>query len=126
MFFSRSCKQSNVTLSSTEAENAAAVEATKDILWFRLLLQELGFPQLTPTIMFADNASMIVLAHDFSGNFKRVKHYAVRINFMIEQVHLKVIEMVHKNTAENTSNILMKPLGPTQFVYHTKRLLGYF
>jgi hypothetical protein len=60
--------------------------------------------------MYADNASMIVLAHDFSGNFKRVKHYAVRINFMIEQVHLKVIEMVHKDTADNTADILTKPV----------------
>jgi hypothetical protein len=35
MFFSRTVKQQNVTLSSTEAENAAAVEATKEVVWFR-------------------------------------------------------------------------------------------
>ena len=113
-------------MSSTEAENGAAVEATKDIMWFRLLLEEIGFPQPAPTIMFADNASMIVLAQDFSGNFKRVKHYAVRINFMIEQVHLKVIEMVHKETELNTADVLTKPLGPTLFVFHAMHLLGYF
>ena len=125
MFFSRSCKQSNVTLSSTEAENAAAVEATKDILWFRLLLQEIGFPQLTPTVVYADNASMIVLANDFSGSFKRVKHYAVRINFMIEQVRLHIIELVHVEGDLNTADILTKPLGPTLFEFHRPRLLGY-
>ena len=32
-FFSRTTKQTNVTLSSTEAENAAAVEANKETLW---------------------------------------------------------------------------------------------
>jgi hypothetical protein len=126
MFFCRSCKQSNVTLSSTEAENAAAVEATKDILWFRLLLSEIGFPQTTPTVMYADNASMIILANDFSGSFKRVKHYAVRINFMIEQVQLKIVDLQHIDGDLNTSDILTKPLGPALFDYHCPRLLGYF
>ena len=83
MFFSRTFKQSNITLSSTECENAAAVEATKEIIWFRGLLAELGFPQLEPTIIHADNKSMITLANDYSGNYKRVKHYLTRINFMV-------------------------------------------
>jgi hypothetical protein len=43
MFYSRSFKQSNVTLSSTESENSAAVEAAKEIMWFRQLLKDLGF-----------------------------------------------------------------------------------
>jgi hypothetical protein len=42
MFYSRTIKQSNV-----------AVKATKDILWFRQLLMELGFNQFHPTIVFA-------------------------------------------------------------------------
>jgi hypothetical protein len=75
MLYSRTVKQGNVTLSSTEAENAAAVEATKEIMWFRQLLEELGFPQMKPTLVFADNASTITLAEDYSGNHKRVKHY---------------------------------------------------
>jgi hypothetical protein len=56
-----SVKQQNGTLSSSEAENAAAVEATKELVWFRQLLQELGFPQLKPTLLFVDNASVISL-----------------------------------------------------------------
>ena len=50
-FFSRTTKH-NVTLSSTEAENAAAVEATKETLWFRHLLTDLGFYQLEPTVLY--------------------------------------------------------------------------
>ena len=33
-----------VTLTSTEAETYAAVEATKDIVYFRAILKELGVP----------------------------------------------------------------------------------
>jgi hypothetical protein len=125
MFYSRTFKQSNVTLSSTEAENAAAVEAAKEVIWFRDLLGELGFPQLEPTLMFADNASMITLAQDFSGNHKRVKHYMTRINFMIEQVRLQAIHLEHVPTDLNVADILTKPLGPTAFLRLRPLLMGY-
>ena len=125
MFYSRSFKQTNVTLSSTESENAAAVEATKEVMWFRQLLSDLGFPQLEPTIMFVDNASMITLATDYSGNHKRVKHYLTRVNFMIEQVTLGSISLHHVPTELNIADILTKPLGPIDFLRLRPRLLGY-
>jgi hypothetical protein len=85
-FYSRSCKQTNVALSSTEAELNAAVDCVKDVIWFRNLLTELGFPQTEPTVIFVDNASLITLASEYSGNHKRTKHFVVRLNFLIEQV----------------------------------------
>ena len=48
-FTSTSKKQSIVCLSSTEAELYAAVEATKDIIYLRNILAELGYTQLQPT-----------------------------------------------------------------------------
>lgn len=125
MFFSRTFKQTNVTLSSTEAENAAAVEATKEIVWFRGLLEELGFKQLEPTMVYCDNASTITMAHDFSGNYKRVKHYMVRVNFMLEQVRLQSVNLKHVDTKLNVADILTKPLGPTDFLRLRPMLLGY-
>jgi hypothetical protein len=124
MFYSRTLKQSNVTLSSTEAENAAAVEATKEIIWFRQLLGELGFPQVKPTLVFADNASMITLAEDYSGNHKRVKHFLTRVNFLIEQVRMGNIEFKHVGSEVNVSDLLTKPLGPTDFLRLRGPLLG--
>jgi hypothetical protein len=44
--------------------------------WFRQLFEELGFPQYRPTIVVADNASMIRLAEEnFSGDHKQVKRF---------------------------------------------------
>jgi hypothetical protein len=124
MFFSRTFKQTNVTLSSTEAEHSAAVEAVKEIMWLRQLLAELGFPQLEPTPIFEDNASMITLAQDYSGNHKRVKHYITRINFLIEQVKDGIVEFTHVATVDNIADILTKPLGPDQFLHLRPLLLG--
>jgi hypothetical protein len=124
LFFSRSTKQTNVTLSSTQSELYAAVEATKDTVWFRDLLEEIGFPQEEPTPVCVDNESLITLASDFSGNHKRVKHFLVRLNFLIDLVDQKVITFVKVHTDVNTVDGLTKPLGPTQFIPKRMQLLG--
>ena len=56
-FSSTSKEQSLVCLSSTEAELYAAVEATKDIIFWRAILAELGLHQLHPTTLYVDNTS---------------------------------------------------------------------
>jgi hypothetical protein len=124
MFYARSAKQANVALSSTEAEHDAATEATKEILWLRTLLEELGFPQKEATVLFADSQPMIKLAEDFSGNHKRVKHYITRINFLLDQVRAETIAFEHVSTELNVADILTKPLGPQQFLALRKALMG--
>jgi hypothetical protein len=124
MFYYSSKKGLRVVLESTQAETDAAVEGTKEVIYFRQLLMELGFPQEQPTIIYADNTSMITLATDFSGNHKRVKHYITRINFLIEQVRDRVITFTHVGTKDNVADILTKPLGPIDFLRLRPRLLG--
>ena len=70
VFHARSQKQKIVTLSSTEAEVHAAIECTKDIIYFRDLLKEMGYPQLSPTRLYLDNKSAITLGQEFSGQHK--------------------------------------------------------
>jgi hypothetical protein len=74
--------------------------------------------------MFTDNASMITLANDYSGNHKRVKHYLTRINFMIEQVRLGVVSPEHVYTTINVADMLTKALGPIDFLRLRPHLLG--
>lgn len=124
MFYCKSSKQSIVTLSSTEAEIVAGVECVKEVIWLRNQLAELGFPQIEPTIIFADNSSMITLASDFSGNHKRVKHYLIRINFLLEQVRARIIEFRKVPGPNNTSDMFTKPLGPVDFLRHRPNALG--
>ena len=115
MFYFRSFKQTNVSLSSTEAEVNAAVEATKEIIWLRALLAEIGFNQFQPTILYADNKSMITLCTEYSGNHKRVKHYLNRINFMLDQVKTGVITLEHLPSEKHKADGLTKPLQPQPF-----------
>ena len=90
-FYAASQKQKTTTLSSTESETYAATEAAKDIIFFRNVLAELGFPQFHPTPLYIDNKSTITLGSNFSGNHKRVRHYMARINFLLELVDKKQV-----------------------------------
>jgi hypothetical protein len=123
-FFSKSVKQTTVATSSTEAELYAAVNAVKEVIWVRLLLTEIGFPQLKPTILFVDNKSLITLASDYSGNHKRVKHFMVSLQFLIEKVKEGTVQFEYVHTADNTVDVLTKPLGPTEFHPKAALLLG--
>jgi hypothetical protein len=123
-FFSRSAKQKLVTLSSTESETYSATETAKDVVYFRNVLEELGFPTIKPTSIKVDNQSLIALATKFSGNHKRVRHFLSRINYLIEQVDGKVITLDYIDTKLNTADQLTKPLSEPAFVLARQRLMG--
>ncbi len=48
-----------IATSSTEAELIGAVYCSDDIVFLRKLAQELGFAQVSPTIIFKDNNGTI-------------------------------------------------------------------
>ena len=55
-------KQSNIALSTTEAEYVAISKASREALWLRHLYGELGFVQKQVTILFGDNDGSIAMA----------------------------------------------------------------
>eukprot|EP00965_Chrysotila_dentata_P072595 2398450-Pleurochrysis_carterae.AAC.1 len=57
-------KQSSVALSSCEAEIIAASEATKEAVYLRTLLADLGIRNEEPTPLSMDNKSAIDLAYN--------------------------------------------------------------
>ena len=84
----------------------------------------MGFPQTEPTTVYADNTSMITLPQNFSGNHSKVKHFMLRINFLIDHVRAGTIKFVHVLTEQNVADILTKPLGPADFERLRPLLLG--
>jgi hypothetical protein len=124
MFYSRSFKQSRVTTSSTQSELVAMEEAVKELEWFRLLMDELGFPQTKPNVMFEDNKSTITLATEFSGNMKRTKHFISSIHYLLDNYLQKIITVCHIATEDQVADILTKPLCEDQFVKLRDLLMG--
>ena len=111
-------------LSSTEGEVDAGKEAACKIIWARAMLEELGFPQHGPTILYADNLSMITLCTDYSGNHKRTKHFLGQINFMLDQVRQGIIRLEYLRTEDHDADPLTKPKGPTEMTHFMEKMQG--
>ena len=70
-----------MALSSTEAKYLALLEASKTIMWLRQFLEELGYPQTTPTTVHEDNKSTITIISN--GNDRgRTKHMDIRYHYI--------------------------------------------
>ncbi|KAI3769398.1 hypothetical protein L6452_00500 [Arctium lappa] len=82
----KSKKQSVVSLSSTEAEYRAMASTSKEIIWLRWLLADMGVFLPHPTPMYCDNRSAIQITHN-SVFHERTKHIEVDCHFT--RHHLK-------------------------------------
>ena len=120
------CKTQSVTAtSSTEAEFIAAVSAAKSVLYLRSILLELGRPQMTPTMIYEDNASAINMINH-SVPTERSRHIDIQM-FAIQSwvTDKKAILLAHIPGVINPADALTKPLGWVLHHRHVHRLLGH-
>jgi hypothetical protein len=103
-------KQTRVALSTAEAEYAAAVHATKQVLWVRNLYEELGLPMETPSIMQSDNQAAIAISHhpEFHA---RTKHIDIDMHFLRDHIKDGTINLTYVPSASNLADIFTKPLA---------------
>ena len=74
-------------------------------MWARNFLEELGFRQKGATCMYQDNMKTIrLIGH--KGNAGRMKHIALRVDFVREQVRLGTIRIEHLHTTKMTADTL--------------------
>jgi hypothetical protein len=67
-------KQTSTILSSTEAEYMSLTQATKEALWLRKLLRDLGYQQLVATPFYCDNQNAIALSQNPKYHSKDEAH----------------------------------------------------
>jgi hypothetical protein len=66
-------KQHTITLSAMEAEYMALTKGTKQLIWLRRFIQDLGIDQTLPTSLQSDNLGAITLSHD--ATYHALKSY---------------------------------------------------
>ena len=103
-------KQSGVALSSTEAEYTALLQAVKESIWIRRLLQELGREAEDDKVIYDDNQGAIALAHNPEYHV-RTKHIDIQYHFVREQVEKGEIELVYCPTEEMVADQMTKALA---------------
>ncbi|GBE86218.1 Retrovirus-related Pol polyprotein from transposon TNT 1-94 [Sparassis crispa] len=102
-------RQHSMAQSSTEAEYMAGAHGTKEAVWLRAFLSEIGQVQKGPTPLLIDNQSAIALSKNAAFH-ERTKHIAVRYHFIREKYDSGEIEPEYVPTRNQVADVLTKGL----------------
>jgi hypothetical protein len=105
--------QRSVSTSIAEAEYHALAYASKEAVWIRNLLGQLGFTQDQPTIIYGDNQGALALAENPEFH-TRTKHIDVSAHYIRELAEDHIIKLEYKPTNEMLTDCLTKPLKVAQ------------
>ena len=98
--------QKYVALSTIEAEFITATEASKELLWLKKFVNELGFEQ-DKYVLFCDNQSAIHLSKNASFHCSS-KHIDVRYHWIRDVLNSKQMQLEKVHTNDNGADKLTK------------------
>ncbi|KAE8730652.1 putative galacturonosyltransferase 6 [Hibiscus syriacus] len=107
--------QSVVATSTTEAEYVAATQASKEAIWLKMLLEELGHNQEYVSL-FCDSQSALHLARNPAFH-SRTKHIRVQYHFIREKVEEGTVDMQKIHTKDNIADFMTKAINADKFTW---------
>jgi hypothetical protein len=107
-------KQKTTATSSTEAEYIAQCNATKEAVYLRQLLNELGHPEKGSTLIYGDNQAAIALAYKPAVQ-TRSRHIEFKQHYTREKVEDGTISLSYLPTQQMVADGFTKPLKPDGF-----------
>jgi len=106
-----------------EGEYVELSAASRKVLEFRYFLDNIGFPQPEPTVIYEDNQSAINLAIAPAVT-RKSRHIHIRHHFIRDLVEKKLVTIVHLPTERMLADFLTKPYGPKRFVMFRDRMFN--
>ena len=100
--------QDTVALSTTEAEYIVALDASKEAIWLKGLLDEIGRTQENVNVL-CDSQSAIHLATNPTYN-SRTKHIDVRYHFLRHVINGGKVALQKVHTRENCADMFTQPV----------------
>src|ERR1700761_9330392 len=105
--------QKSVAASSTEAEYMSISDTSRQLIWIKNLMSELGI-KLAPIPLFGDNQGSIFLSSN-PVQEKRIKHIDLRYHFIRDAVRNKQVELFFVEGANSPTDLFTKNLGRIKF-----------
>ncbi|WVY99969.1 hypothetical protein V8G54_026039 [Vigna mungo] len=110
----RSKKQGVVARSSAEAEFRAMAQGICELLWLKIILEDLRIKWEEPMKLYCDNKSAISIAHN-PVQHDRTKHIEVDRHFIKEKLDSGLICTPYVSSQDQIADILTKGLGCHNF-----------
>ncbi|OQV11365.1 Integrase core domain-containing protein isoform 2 [Cladophialophora immunda] len=107
-------KQRTTATSSTEAEYIGQCNATKEAVYLRQFLKELGREQCVATTVYGDNQAALAMAQTPSTH-GRTRHVEFQYHYTREKVADGTVAFSFVPTTEMAADGLTKPLNPVMF-----------
>lgn len=104
-----------------EPEYISATGAACEAIWLRRILNDLGFKQEEPTVIYCDNKSAIHLSKN-PVLHSRSKHIELRYHFIREMVIQKEIDLQFCSTHDQLVDVLTKSLTKEKFAFYRQQL----
>jgi hypothetical protein len=95
-------------------EYITEAHATKEAIWLRQLLSELGLDMSSPTALHIDNQSAIAITRNLEFH-NHTKHIDVRYYFLRQVVEDKLIKLEYIPTGDQVADALTKGLPPASY-----------
>lgn len=114
-------KQGVVATSTTDAEYIAAHDASKEIVWTRGLLEEIGVTQDSPTMLYCDNAAAEKLIKNPVFH-RRTKHVDIKYHYVRQIYEDGKLKIQHVASEDQLADIFTKPLARDKFLINRHRL----
>ena len=109
-------------LSSCEAEYRVAKEETKEAVWLRHVLTELGLLPKSSTVLKCDNQGAIQLAYNPVYHSKK-KHLDLDAHYIRGLVEYGILSLEYCPTKQQAVDIFTKSLTAKKYM-HLRSLLG--
>nr|XP_016460895.1 PREDICTED: uncharacterized mitochondrial protein AtMg00810-like [Nicotiana tabacum] len=104
----KSKKQETISLSSAEPEYRALRKVVGELVWLRMLFEELTVPFSLPISVYCDSQSALHIARNPVFH-KRTKHIEVECHFVRDQLQAGLISLQHIRTDDQLADVLTKP-----------------
>jgi hypothetical protein len=124
--------QTEIALSSTEAEYIALSQSMREVLPIMWLLEEAqkkgikvsAKPCKVHCKVFEDNEGAIEIAK-VPKMRPRTKHLNIKYHHFREEVKKGTVSIYHVTTGEQMADMLTKPLDESLFERHRKKMMGW-